>query len=97
MALLFSYFFPACFIADVSVCVALWPPAPQYQLSALLFVCVLISLFMLIIIVLFVFFVFLLVNQSRTKGEGWSAANSSSLPVISLLAVPKCLFYFGSC
>ena len=44
LAVLFAFFFQACLIAVVSVLyviVALWPPALQYQLPALLFVCVL--------------------------------------------------------
>ena len=43
-----------CLLCLVVLCkiLALWPPAPQYQIHAQLFVCVLFILFMLFIVVL---------------------------------------------
>ena len=70
--------------------------------KALLFVCVLcVLLFVcLFVCVSFVLFccskLFCLVNQNRTKGEGGRRQTSSSLPVISLRAVPRRLFCFDS-
>ena len=71
------------------VILALWPSALQFQLSALLSVCVLFVLFLL-----FVFFS--LVNQGRIKGEVGRLKTSSNPTVILLLAVPRRLFCFGS-
>ena len=51
--------------------------------------CVLFVMFLLYVVVF-------LVNQGRTKGEGWRPQTSSSPPVILLLAVPRRLFCFGS-
>ena len=43
---------------------------------------------------------FCLMNQGRTKGEGWSTENKLKplppSPVVLLLAVPRRLFCFGS-
>ena len=62
---------------------------PSVQLPALLFVCILFVLVLLFVVVF-------LVNQSRTKGEGWSPKTSLSPPVILLVTVPRRLFCFGS-
>ena len=63
------HFFLVCYFVVVSICFvcvfALWPPALQYQLPALLFVYVLFVLF-------YCSQMFYLVNQNRNKGEGWS-------------------------
>ena len=37
-----------------------------------------------------------LINQDRTKGEGWSTANKLKPPVILLLADTRRLLCFGS-
>ena len=71
---------------------ALWPPALQFQLPALFFVCVLFVLYLLFVDVLSG-------EPKQTKGEGRPTANSfnahSPSPVIILLAVPRRLFWFG--
>ena len=101
VVLFFLQFILARFIAVVPivsvlyVILALWPPAFQHQLPALLFVCVLFVLFLLFVVVF-------LVNQNRTKARFGRREISSSAPpsprpsVISLLAVPRRLFCFGS-
>ena len=100
--LFYFHFFLARFIAVVSIvsiCLvydsSIVAAALQYQLPALLFVCVLFVLFCFV-----VRSCFFQENQSRTKGEGWSTANKfkpdPSPPVISLLAVTRRLFCFGS-
>ena len=68
---------------------ALWPLALQYQLPALLFVCVLFVLFCYSEL-------FSLVNQDRTKGEGWSTANQLKPPCNFIAGRPKAalLFWF---
>ena len=64
---------------------ALWPPALQYQLPALFFVCVLFVLFLLFVVVL-----------SGSKGEGMVDRKLVQAPSIFIAGVPRQLFCFGS-
>ena len=66
------------------VILALWPPALQCQLPALLFDCVLL------------FEVILSGEPNRTKGEGWSTADSFKPPSNFIVGRPKAalLFWF---
>ena len=67
------------------VILALWPPALQCQLPALLFVCA-----------LSVLFLFCLVNQSRTKGRGLVDRKLVQAPSNFIAGRPKAalLFWF---
>ena len=69
---------------------AFWPPALQYQLPALLFVYVLFVLFLL--------FIDDLSSEQKAEPSGRAGRpqTSSSPAVISLLAVPRWFFCFGS-
>ena len=62
---------------------------PSVQLPALLFVCILFVLVLLFVVVF-------LVNQSRTKGEGWSTTNEFKPPSNFIGDRPKAalLFWF---
>ena len=69
---------------------ALWPPALQCHLPALFFVRAQFVLFLL--------FVAFFVNQSRTKGEGWSTANKFRHPSNFIADRPKAaLLYWLLC
>ena len=59
----------------------------QCQLPALLFVCVLFVLFLLYVVVF-------LMNQSRTKGEGWSTENLFKPPSNYIAGRPKAALLF---
>ena len=73
-----------CLVRDFSIA----PLALQCQLPALLFVC---ALFVLLLL-----YLFCLVNQSRTKGEGWSIADWFKYPSNFIAGRPKAalLFWF---
>ena len=76
----------------MSICILVydsWPPTLQYQLPALLFVCVLFVLF-------FVFDIVLSGGHSRISGKGWSIANWFKRPPtpIFIAGRPKAALLF---
>ena len=88
----FLFFFLARFIAVVStvsfilyVILAMWPPSPQIQLPALLFVCVLLVLFLLFVLVL-------LVNQGRSKAVPWRLFCFGSFVILDVVCSYLSLF-----
>ena len=92
----FIHFFRACFIAvvSVSICliriIALRPPVLQFQLPALLIVCVLLVLFVLIVVVL---------SGDPRQKQGRGLVDSKLVqapPVIFIAGRPKAalLFWF---
>ena len=98
--LLFCFlFFPGSFLCYFVYCVHLscvWPPALQFRLPALLFVCILFVLLVLFVVVLSA-------EPKQNHGRGLvdrklvqARPPRPRPPVILLLAVAKRLFCFGS-